>query len=186
MFMRTVILLLWLIFRKQNYSHRASLYEIQISPLFMQHMEATSVVAEIQVSYKPHVSDQVKIGSSADAFTHLLSFYPKETIYLKEFFFVMYLDRQNRVLGVYKLSEGGMTSTVTDVRIILSVALKITAKSIIISHNHPSGNPKPSQLDLTITKNIKAACELLDINLHGHILVCSEHVYCSFSDEGLM
>lgn len=98
----------------------------------------------------------------------------------------MYLNRANRVIGVYKVSVGGITGTVADPRLILSVALKSAATSIILAHNHPSGNLKPSRADLELTTKIKTAAQLMDITVLDHLIVTSDEGFLSFADEGLM
>ena len=140
-------------------------------------------VAEIEVSYKPVKSRKPIISSSLDAYRELKAFYPEETIELQEQFVVMYLNRANRVIGIYPSSKGGITGTCVDIRLILSVALKIAAVGYIISHNHPSGNLKPSQADLLLTCKIKESCKLLEIELLDHIILSADGYY-SFADEG--
>jgi DNA repair protein RadC len=80
---------------------------------------------------------------------------PAKTISLQERFVAMYLNRSNRVIGVYSLSVGGITGTVVDIRLLLSVALKIAATGMIMCHNHPSGNMQPSAADKTLPKRLK-------------------------------
>jgi DNA repair protein RadC len=98
----------------------------------------------------------------------------------------MYLNQSNRVLGVYPLSTGGVTGTIADPRLIFSVALKINAAGIILSHNHPSGNLSPSKADKDLTDKIKEGSKLLDVKLLDHIIVTPENTYYSFADEGLL
>jgi DNA repair protein RadC len=141
-------------------------------------------VAEIEVSYKPTIGRKPMIKSSYDAYTELKAFYPDETIELQEQFVVMYLNRATRVLGIYPSSKGGITGTSVDIRLILSVALKTAATSIIISHNHPSGNLYPSIADKELTQKIKNAAKLLDITLLDHIIITKED-FLSFEDKGL-
>lgn len=95
----------------------------------------------------------------------------------------MHLNRANKVLGIHKLSTGGLTSTIADIRILLSVALKTMATAIIISHNHPSGVLKPSQADILLTEKIREAAKLLDIELLDHLIVSTDGYY-SFAQEG--
>jgi len=100
---------------------------------------------------------------------------------------VMYLNRANRCLGVFPASIGGITGTVADVRLILSVALKIVATSILISHNHPSGNLKPSTADIDLTYKIKEGGKLLDIRLIDHLIISpNEKDYFSFAENGIL
>ena len=141
-------------------------------------------VAEIEISYRPAIGRKPVVVSSLDAYTELIEFFPTNTIALQERVVVMYLNRANRVLGIYELSKGGMTCTVVDIRLILSVALKISAVGIILAHNHPSGNLQPSANDRDITNKIKEACKYFDIRLHDHLIVVPERTYYSFADEG--
>ena len=143
-------------------------------------------VAEISVSYKPAIANKPIITSSLDAYTEFLEFFPTNTIALQESFATMYLNRANRVLGIYPLSTGGITGTVADTRLILSVALKTAATNIMLCHNHPSGNLKPSRQDEELTSKIKEACKLLDITLIDHLIISPEKTYLSFADEGLI
>jgi DNA repair protein RadC len=89
------------------------------------------------------------------------------------------------VLKTEKISQGGLTGTVIDTRMILKHALDKRATSIIISHNHPSGNRTPSEADIKITKKIRSAAEIMDIMVLDHIIVAGR-TYFSFADEGLM
>lgn len=148
-------------------------------------MTQTNNIAEIELVYKPSISHKPVISSSLDAYNVLIDFYPKETILLQEHFLVAYLNRFNRVLGVMHLSTGGITGTVADIRLIFGTALKAAASSIIISHNHPSGNLKVSERDRDTTTKIRDAGDMLDIKLLDHIIVGHDSQYFSFSDEGL-
>jgi DNA repair protein RadC len=143
-------------------------------------------VAEIEVSYQPAISNKPKITGSLDAYNVLLPFFPTETIALQERFVTMYLNRSNRVLGIYPLSIGGITGTVADIRLILSVALKTAATAIILAHNHPSGNLSPSGNDCDLTLKIKEACKYLDLKLVDHLIISPENTYLSMSEEGLI
>lgn len=138
--------------------------------------------AEIEVVYKPAISDKPIISSSLDAYNVLVKFFPIETLCLQERFVAMYLNRSNRVIGVYPMSVGGITGTVVDVRLLLSVALKTAATGVILAHNHPSGNLKPSEADKELTIKIREACKLMDIQLLDHLIISSTGSY-SFEDE---
>jgi len=143
----------------------------------------TENVAEIQLSYRPTCRSGPVISSSQDAYEELLKWFPEETISLQERFVALYLNRANRVLGAYLASSGGITGTVADPRLIMTVALKSAAVSIILSHNHPSGNLKASAADIQLTKKIQEAGQLLDIQVVDH-LILSYDGYYSFADEG--
>jgi DNA repair protein RadC len=102
-----------------------------------------------------------------------------------EVFAVVFLNRANRINHFEVISEGGITSTVADPRLILKRALQEDAVNLILCHNHPSGNLKPSRDDETLTRKIKEAAKYLDISILDHIIV-SETGYFSFADEGLL
>jgi len=98
---------------------------------------------------------------------------------------MLLLNRANKVLGITTISEGGLSGTVTDVRLIYQYAIKGNACGIIIAHNHPSGNSNPSESDLKITQKIKEAGNLLDIQLLDHIILTPEkEIFRSLADEG--
>jgi DNA repair protein RadC len=105
--------------------------------------------------------------------------------YRHEIFVVLFLNRANKINHFEIISEGGITGTVADPRIILRKALEEDAVNIILCHNHPSGSLKPSRADEELTKKIKEAAKLLDITVIDHIIV-SEDGYYSFADEGLL
>lgn len=105
--------------------------------------------------------------------------------YRHEVFAVLFLNRANKINHFEIISEGGITGTVADPRIILKKALESDAVNIILSHNHPSGSLKPSKADELLTNKIKEAARLLDITVMDHIIV-SEEGYYSFADEGLI
>ena len=149
-------------------------------------MKYETKVSEIEISYRPAIGRKPKIQCALDAYTELLPFFSTHTIALQEQIVCMYLNRANRIIGVYPLSLGGITGTVADIRLILSVALKIAATSIILSHNHPSGNLEPSAADKGLTAKIKEACTHFDISLMDHIILSAEGGYYSFMDEGML
>ncbi len=105
--------------------------------------------------------------------------------YRHEVFAVMFLNRANKVNHFEIVSEGGITGTVADPRVILRKALEQDAVNIILCHNHPSGSLKPSRADEQLTAKIKEAARFLDIAVLDHIIV-SEDGYYSFADEGLL
>ena len=142
-------------------------------------------VAEIKISYYPNRGDKPIMKSSIDAYNFFKGFFMGETICLQEQFAAMYLNRANKLLGVTILSKGGITGTVVDIRLTLSVALKCAAVSILLCHNHRSGNLKPSKANEDITMRIKQAAELFDITLKDHLIITSEFCY-SFADEDIV
>jgi len=115
----------------------------------------------------------------------LLKTWDPNKVEFVEQFKVILMNRANRVLGIYELSTGGVSGTVADIKLVFMAALKSNACSLIISHNHPSGNLKPSRADEDLTNKIKAAGKLLDIQVLDHVIVTTEG-YFSFADEGLL
>lgn len=98
---------------------------------------------------------------------------------------MVFLNQGNKVLKVIKLSQGGITGSVVDVRILMKAALDCFATGIIVAHNHPSGNLKPSQEDINVTKQIAKSGELLSIKLLDHLII-NQNSYYSFADEGML
>lgn len=113
-------------------------------------------------------------------------FYPLLCDNNHEEFHVAYLNRANRVISIELLSKGGCTGTVVDVKIMLKRAVQLLANAIILCHNHPSGNIKPSEQDIKITGHVRMACEYFAINLIDHIIITDNAGYTSFADEGLI
>lgn len=138
----------------------------------------------IVYSRKQKNEDRRKITSANDVISILREIWSSQ-IEIREEFIVLLLDRSNRVLGYQLISKGGTTGTVADVKLIFSVALKALASAIIVAHNHPSGNLKPSDADIRLTQKIKAAGNQLDITLLDHIILTKESFY-SFAEEGMM
>ena len=105
--------------------------------------------------------------------------------YPHEEFWIIYLNNSNKVIEQYQVSKGGITGTLVDVRITLKKALEIGAVSLILVHNHPSGNLSASEADKQLTKKLKNAAESLDIKVLDHVIV-TEKSYLSFADEGML
>ena len=145
-----------------------------------------SNLCEIDIIYKNKVraSDRPKVSCSGDAQSYLLSVWSAHMDRIEEFM-LLCLNRANRVLGWAKISQGGLSGTVADPKVIFQIALKANASSIILAHNHPSGNMKPSDADIKLTRKIKHAGELLDLPVLDH-LILSEDKHYSFADEGTL
>lgn len=125
-----------------------------------------------------------KISESSAAANFIRQFYSGD-IDIFESSFILLLNRQNLTIGFAKLSQGGINSTIIDPRIVAHYAVKALATSVILCHNHPSGNLKPSEADLTLTKKVYAGLELLDISLLDHIIITSEGFYSIADNEGV-
>lgn len=123
-----------------------------------------------------------KITSSTDAFKLLnkkLSDLPHEE------FWILLLNRSNSVVKMERISQGGVSGTVVDVRLLLKPAIETLASGIILCHNHPSGQLKPSEQDIVLTKKIKESARIMDINLLDHLII-GDQKYFSFADEGIL
>jgi DNA repair protein RadC len=142
-------------------------------------------IAEIKVSYSTNQVDKIKLVNCRETFEFILSKWDLDIIEFQEECKVVLVNRANFVLGIYNLSKGGISGTVVDIRIILSVALKCNASGIILAHNHPSGNMKPSEADRKITKKLKESCDLIDITLIDHFII-SKNSFFSFSQDGIL
>jgi len=146
--------------------------------------KAISIIAALELGIRRDVSDKTKeiVLHSKD----IANFLRAKLQYKKhEVFAVVFLNRANKVKHFEIVSEGGITGTVADPRIILKKALEHDAVNIVLCHNHPSGSIKPSRQDEELTQKIKEAARYLDIKVIDHIIV-SEEGYYSFADEGIM
>ena len=128
------------------------------------------------------IPEKQQIQSSNDVFT---IFQPMLADIPHEEFWVLLLNRSNRVIEKLRVSQGGVSGTVTDIRLILKPAIEKLASSIILCHNHPSGNTKPSENDIAITQKVKEAAKFMDIAVLDHIIVCEKNYY-SLADEGVI
>ena len=144
-------------------------------------------VSEVQLSYKTTVkaSERPQVNTSQEVHRVLESNWNYETIEFIEEFKIILLNRNNRVLAIVPISIGGTAGTVADPKVIFVSALKCNAASIILVHNHPSGNLKPSHADIELTKRLKSAGQFLDLPVIEHIILTKEG-YLSFADEGLL
>lgn len=153
--------------------------------LGLTHMKIMNLIATFELGRRRKLAEAIErpqIKSSRDVFdllSPILSDLPHEE------FWVLMLNRSNKVIGRVKLSQGGISGTVTDVRVIMKKAIELLASGLIVSHNHPSGNLSPSESDTRITQKIKESGALLDIQLLDHIIIADKEYY-SFADNGLI
>jgi len=147
--------------------------------------KAISIIAALELG-KRRLSEDVlvrkKITSSQDAFQVLYSALSDKKY---EEFWVLMLDRANQIIKKVHISEGGMAGTVADPKKIFKLALDLNASSVILAHNHPSNNLKPSQNDIDLTKKLKSAARLLDIEVLDHLIFGNDSYY-SFADESMI
>ena len=128
------------------------------------------------------VPDKISISGSEEAYKVFL---PHLSDLRTEEFWAVYLNHKNQIVYKSQLSKGGITGTLVDVRVLFKMALEHFATSVIVAHNHPTGNLKPSDADLKITKNIQQAGDLLNIKLMDHLIV-GENSFFSFKDQNLL
>ena len=147
--------------------------------------KAITIIAAMELGRRRKLSEitkKIKIKSSNDSFqlfNHILEDLPYEE------FWIAFLNRANKVLSKTKLSQGGDAGTVIDVKIIMKSAIENLASGLILCHNHPSGNLKPSNEDIKITKQLTEAAKLFDIKVIDHLIIAN-NTYLSFVDEGLI
>lgn len=142
---------------------------------------------EITISYKSKVkaSERIKITTSKDVYDLSQKLYNADTIEYTEESIVLLLNMSNKIIGYFKISQGSIEATVVDVRTVALLAIKTGATGVILTHNHPSGNTRPSNTDIELTRRIKNGLQFLDIKLIDHIIITSESYY-SFADEGTL
>ncbi len=163
---------------------RMNIHEIS-SSCNISEAEAGYVVCAFELGRRRNfqeASEIVQIRGSKDAANYIR---PKIGDLHHEEFWVLFLNRRNSILCSEKLSQGGMTGTVIDVRLVLKSALEKHATSLIFCHNHPSGNLEPSDADKKITRQLKEAAAIMEIPVIDHLIV-TQTGYFSFADEGLL
>ena len=146
-------------------------------------MDMDFKVAEVTLQYKPTCKKQGKVISSEEAYSILLPTFKEGTIEYREYAKVLYLNQASEIIACNTISEGGLTETSVDVRLILQGALLTNATQIILAHNHPSGNLKPSSQDDMLTRNVKNACEVMRVHFADHLILSADDYY-SYRDEG--
>jgi DNA repair protein RadC len=147
--------------------------------------KAIAIAAALELGRRRQLSgirDKKQVTSSQDVFEML---HPRLGDLPHEEFWVVLLNRANKIVDELKISHGGTSGTVTDVKIILKEAIDRRACGIIMCHNHPSGNLNPSKADLSITQKLKNAAAYLDIQVLDHIIL-GDNNYYSFADEGAL
>ena len=171
----------------ENNWHNLSL--LQISDLMkfkgVGEAKAISIATALEIGRRraaQEVPEKIQIRDSKDFYKVL---HPYLSDLQTEEFWAVFLNQNNRILGKSKLSSGGINQSVVDLRILFKTALEHFATGIAIAHNHPSGNLKPSQDDLKITKQIAEAGKILNIQLLDHLII-SQHSYFSFADENIL
>ena len=142
-------------------------------------------ICEIKITYDPKIpaSKQPKIISS-DSAHDIFRAHWKNVKHIESFYIIL-LNRANHCIGIKHISTGGLSGTVADPKVIMQTALKANASSLILGHNHPSGDMKPSQNDIDLSKKLKSAGQFLDLQVLDHLILGWDSYY-SFADEGLI
>jgi DNA repair protein RadC len=146
--------------------------------------KAISIIAALEIGRRRNdeaVKEIERIGGSKDAY-NIIKRYLVDLNH--EEFWILLIGQNNRVLGKEFISKGGLTTTIVDPKVIFSVALQYSAASIMMAHNHPSGNLKPSQQDIALTKKVVEAGKMLDILVLDHLII-GDNSYYSMADEGV-
>ena len=140
---------------------------------------------QIGLKYTKGGFPAIKIQMSRDAADFIRQFY-SDDIHLYESFFLLLLNKANNTIGYAKISQGGVCGTVVDTIIIAKYAIDALASTVVLAHNHPSGNLKPSQADIDMTKKVKEALKLFNVAVLDHIILAPENGYYSFADDGML
>jgi DNA repair protein RadC len=152
--------------------------------LALQHLFKVNEVEIVYRNTTPY-QDRIQIKSSATAYEILLATWNANRLEMVEQFKILLLDQQNNCLGVSEIATGGTSSCLADPKVIYATALKARAASLILAHNHPSGNLTPSEADKSLTRKLKDGGRLLDIAVLDHLIITPRN-YLSFADGGLM
>lgn len=170
-----------------NNWHNLSLLNIQDLIKFkgIGEAKAISISAALEIGRRKasqEVPEKVQVANSNDAFR---VFHPLLADLATEEFWVIFLNQNNKILGKSQLSTGGINFSLVDLRVLFKLALEFSCSAIMIAHNHPSGNLKPSEADNKITKQISEAGKILNIQLLDHLII-TQKTYFSFADENLL
>lgn len=148
-------------------------------------VKAISIATALEIGKRrasQEIPEKPTISSSKDAYNilklHLSDLRTEE-------FWAIFLNQSNKVIHIAQLTQGGINQSIVDIRILFKIALEHFSTGIIISHNHPSGNLKPSEEDLSITQKVKEAGNVMNIQLLDHLII-TQNTYTSFADEGLL
>ncbi|MBP6335216.1 MAG: DNA repair protein RadC [Bacteroidia bacterium] len=145
--------------------------------------KAITIIAALELGRRRNVATPEKIEKISTSKDVVAIFQPILGDLLHEEFWILFLNRANRIIGKQQISTGGMSGTVADPRMIFKSALDKKALAIILCHNHPSGNTQPSEADMSLTKSLHAAGKILEITVLDHIIITQSGFY-SFADEG--
>lgn len=141
---------------------------------------------EMKIKFTDNAEERIEIKNAQDAANVFYSIENMEdNIEHHEMFYVAYMNQAGKVMGVMKVAEGGIESTVVDTRIVMQGGLLLNASGIILCHNHPSRNTRPSTYDIDLTKRLKSAAEILKMRVLDHIIISKDN-YISMAEEGII
>ena len=152
---------------------------------YLKQLKGNWTVAEIEISYKPIITDHTVITSSYQAYELIKRLWDKEKISLQEQFAALFFNAANKMIGYRVITTGTMKGCIVDVKLLVSLALHCLSSYIMIVHNHPSGNLKPSNADIALTLKIQEALKLIDVELLDHITIVDDG-FASFKETGLL
>lgn len=154
-------------------------------------MDNTNIsnLGEVTLNYKyhnPSIKDRPLITNSSEAVEVIKLVIDMQRIALQEQFIVIYLNQANKVIGTMNVFSGSIKSTVIDIKLILASGILLMSSGVIVAHNHPSGNLKPSREDLALTKRLSTALQYMEMKLVDHFIITPDDDYLSFANEGLL
>lgn len=144
----------------------------------------SKTLEKITLRKDPTVFQRIQISGSQDSADYIRQFYEGD-IEIFESFFILLLNRQNMTIGYAKISQGGVAGTTVDAKIVIKYIVDTLASAVILCHNHPSGNLKPSAEDIMLTEKLASAAKLVDSQVLDHIILTPNSFY-SFADSGLI
>lgn len=144
-------------------------------------------VSEVEIIYRNHtpIQNRISVTKSQTAYEILRNTWDENKIELLEQFKILLIDRNGSCLGISEVATGGVTACVVDPRVVFAIGLKSKASGLILAHNHPSGNLKPSEADLSLTQKFMKAGSFLDIAILDHLIITTNGYY-SFTDNGII
>ena len=173
-----------ILYNNETYLHNCT-YNYYTNQTDRQMKTYKSNFTQITLKLKKGEELNCKITSSKDAADLFRKIWDVDTLPICETVIAIFLNRQNNTIGWFKVSQGGLNGSVVDNRLILATALNCLASGILMCHNHPSSNLNPSEADISVTKRLKQAGEIMDIQVLDHIIL-TEDSYFSMADSGLI
>ncbi len=146
-------------------------------------METKVDMPFIKVSYHRDIGSSINLDNSLKVYQYCLSIWDRDIMDLYEEFYCLYLDRKNRLIGSRMINAGTVSSTIVNIPLLFAIAVQCNCSSIILAHNHPSGEMSPSSQDDDLTERIRTLAELFSMKVLDHLIV-SRHRYYSYADEG--